>query len=74
MFEDRFIPLSKQDDMSCQFHDLCQGNMTVTEYEAKFTELSKYVLFFFIADPREKVRRFVDGLEHHYRCPMIRDM
>ncbi|XP_047259833.1 uncharacterized protein LOC124892639, partial [Capsicum annuum] len=40
MFMDRFIPLSKQDDMRCQFYKLRKGSMTVTEYEAKFTKLS----------------------------------
>ncbi|XP_059288662.1 uncharacterized protein LOC132042046 [Lycium ferocissimum] len=43
-----------------------QGTITVTEYEAKFTDLSRYVPFL-VEDPREKVRRFVDGPEHCYR-------
>ncbi|XP_060210655.1 uncharacterized protein LOC132637606 [Lycium barbarum] len=73
LFKDRFIPLSKQDDMRRQFNNLRQGTMTVTEYEAKFTDLSRYVLYL-VEDPREKVRRFVDGLEHRYRGPVVRDV
>ncbi|PHU27249.1 Organellar oligopeptidase A, chloroplastic/mitochondrial [Capsicum chinense] len=41
MFMDRFIPLSKQDDMRRQFYELQKESMTVTEYEAKFTKLSR---------------------------------
>ncbi|WMV08087.1 hypothetical protein MTR67_001472, partial [Solanum verrucosum] len=41
IFKDRFIPLSKQDDLRHQFHDLCDGTVTVTKYEAKFTDLSR---------------------------------
>ncbi|XP_060177824.1 uncharacterized protein LOC132607759 [Lycium barbarum] len=55
LFKDRFIPLSKQDDMRRQFNNLRQGIMTVTEYEAKFTDLSRYVPYL-VEDPREKVR------------------
>ena len=73
MFLDRFIPLSKQDDMRCQFNKLRQGSMTISEYEAKFTELSRYVPSL-VADQREKVRRYVDGLEARYRGPVIRDV
>ncbi|XP_060175274.1 uncharacterized protein LOC132605993 [Lycium barbarum] len=73
LFKDRFIPLSKQDDMRRQFNNLRQGTMTVTEYEAKFIDLSRYVPYL-VEDPREKVRRFVDGLEHRYRGPVVRDV
>lgn len=73
MFKDRFIPLRKQDDMRRQFNNLRQGSMIVTKYKAKFTDLSRYVPFL-VEDPREKVRHFVDGLEHRYRGPVIRDV
>ncbi|KAM3217277.1 hypothetical protein P3L10_026720 [Capsicum annuum] len=73
MFLDRFIPLSKQDDMRRPFNKLRQGSMTVTEYEAKFTELSRYVPSL-VADQREKVRQFVDGLEARYHGLVIRDV
>ncbi|XP_060182350.1 uncharacterized protein LOC132612017 [Lycium barbarum] len=73
LFKDRFIPLRKQDDMRRQFNNLRQGTMTVTEYEAKFTDLSRYVPYL-VEDPREKVRRFVDGLEHRYCGPVVRDV
>lgn len=65
MFMDMFVPLSKRDDMRCQFEKLRQGTMTVTEYEAKFTELATYA-HFLVADEHDKVSRFVDGLEHCY--------
>lgn len=47
--------------------------MSIIEYEAKFTELSRYVPSL-VADQREKVRQFVDGLEACYHGPVISDM
>ncbi|XP_070003324.1 uncharacterized protein [Nicotiana sylvestris] len=47
--------------------------MTITEYEAKFTYLASYAPFL-VADEHEKVRSFVDGLEHRYRDPVVRDV
>nr|XP_009797364.1 PREDICTED: uncharacterized protein LOC104243805 [Nicotiana sylvestris] len=73
MFMDRFVPLSKRDDMRRQFEQLRQGSMIVTEYEAKFTNLASYAPFL-VADEHEKVRRFVDGLEHRYRGSVVRDV
>ncbi|XP_070032143.1 uncharacterized protein [Nicotiana tomentosiformis] len=46
--------------------------MTVIEYVAKFIELATYT-HFLIANEHEKVRRFVDGIEHHYRGPVVRN-
>nr|XP_016442056.1 PREDICTED: uncharacterized protein LOC107767539 [Nicotiana tabacum] len=43
------------------------------EYEAKFTDLASYTPFL-VADEHEKVRRFMDGLEHRYRGPVVRDV
>ncbi|XP_075086196.1 uncharacterized protein LOC142168920 [Nicotiana tabacum] len=71
MFMDRFVPLSKRDDMRRQFEQLRQGTMTVIECEAKFIELATYA-HFLVADEHEKVGRFVDGLEHRYRGPVVR--
>lgn len=47
--------------------------MTVVEYESTFTDLASYAPFLF-ADEHENVRRFMDGLEHRYRGPVVRDV
>ncbi|XP_019248446.1 PREDICTED: uncharacterized protein LOC109227703 [Nicotiana attenuata] len=73
MFMGRFISLSKRENMRCQFEQLRQRTSTVTEYEAKFTELSTYA-HFLVADEYEKGKIFVDGLEHRYRGPVVRDV
>nr|XP_033512830.1 uncharacterized protein LOC117272986 [Nicotiana tomentosiformis] len=70
--ESWFVPLSKQDDMRRQFEKLHQGNMMITEYEAKFTDLANYAPFQ-VADKHEKVRRFVDEHEHFWG-PVVRDV
>nr|XP_009788408.1 PREDICTED: uncharacterized protein LOC104236225 [Nicotiana sylvestris] len=68
-----FVPLSKRDDMRHQFEQLRQGSMMIMEYEAKFTDLASYTPFL-VAYEHEKVRRFMDGLEHRYRGPVVRDV
>lgn len=70
MFRDRFIPLSKEDNMRCQLNDLWLGSMTIIKYDSKFTNLSRFVPFL-VVDQRKKVRQFVDGLEFGYHGPVI---
>lgn len=41
--------------------NLVQDDMTIAEYEKKFTKLSKYALAFVI-DETDKCKRFKDGL------------
>lgn len=43
--------------------------MSVTEYEARFTELSHHVTFL-IPTEAEKVRRFMEGLNYGIRVTM----
>ena len=40
IFQDKYFPESVKDRMSADFLASKQGNMTVTEYEVKFNELS----------------------------------
>jgi len=42
------------------------GNMTVTQYARKFTELSRFALDF-IATERLKMKRFEEGLAFYIR-------
>ncbi|MQM20314.1 hypothetical protein Taro_053331 [Colocasia esculenta] len=50
-----------QDKMEQEFLSLTQGCMTVLEYEAKLSKLSKYAPHI-VADERRKVKKFVMGL------------
>ena len=48
--------------MELKFLELKQENMTVAEYEAKFTELSRFVPKFVSTDAK-RARRFQQGLK-----------
>jgi hypothetical protein len=48
--------------MEIKFLELKQGNMTVAEYEAKFTELSRFVPEY-VNTEIKKIRRFQQGLK-----------
>lgn len=48
--------------MELKFLELKQDNMTVAEYEARFTELSRFVPEFVNTDAK-KARRFQQGLK-----------
>ena len=48
--------------MELKFLELKQGNMSVTDYEGKFEELSRYVPSYVDTD-RKKAKRFQQGLK-----------
>ncbi|PKA59624.1 RNA-directed DNA polymerase like [Apostasia shenzhenica] len=59
-FQQYFPPAIKEKKLRDFIH-LKQGSMSVMEYEAAFTSLSDYARHL-VADPREKAKRFEDGL------------
>ena len=58
IFVNRFLPLSLQQTRAREFEHLKQENLTVTEYDAQFTRLSRYGCYL-IPTERLKVERFV---------------
>jgi len=59
-----------RDRLALEFQELKQGQMTVTEYDAKFTQLSKYAEGL-IKDEEERAKRFVRGLKQEIRSKLI---
>ncbi|XP_070025786.1 uncharacterized protein [Nicotiana sylvestris] len=59
--------------MRYQFEHLEQGQMSVTDYEAGFSELSRHALMILSMDV-ERVRRFVAGLHPDIRASMAREV
>ena len=49
-----------------EFLTLRQGNISVAEYEVKFTQLSHYALAM-VATERDRCRRFEEGLKYDIR-------
>ena len=53
--------------MRLEFHNLKQRQMSVTEYQREFTQLSKYALEILVIK-EEKCRKFKDGLNDYIRA------
>ncbi|MQL95718.1 hypothetical protein Taro_028381 [Colocasia esculenta] len=70
LFRAKFVPEHIQDKMEQEFLSLTQGSMTVLEYEARFSELSKYAPHI-VADERKKVKKFVMGLRPSLRSRLV---
>ncbi|MQM17612.1 hypothetical protein Taro_050584, partial [Colocasia esculenta] len=66
----KFVPEHIQDKMEQEFLSLTQGSMTVLEYEARFSELSKYALHI-VEDERRKTKKFVMGLKPSLRTRLV---
>ena len=62
----RFMPRSVRDRLRDQFSRLEQGSMTVSEYEARFHELSRHATMI-LPTEGERVHCFVRGLRYRLR-------
>ena len=65
-FIDRFFPQSHKDSKIEEFFKLEQNNMSVSEYEKKFSELVRLVPYI-QADEVLKCKRFLSGLQYRIR-------
>ncbi|MQM06025.1 hypothetical protein Taro_038846 [Colocasia esculenta] len=70
LFQAKFVPEHVQDRMEQEFISLTQGSMTVLEYEARFSELSKYAPHI-VTDERRKTKKFVMGLKPSLRTRLV---
>ncbi|KAL8123995.1 hypothetical protein AgCh_011844 [Apium graveolens] len=61
LFLEKYFPRYMKNQMEIQFLNLTQGDLTVAEYEAKFTELARFMPDQVDTDEK-KVRRFEQGL------------
>ncbi|KAH7838847.1 hypothetical protein Vadar_031889 [Vaccinium darrowii] len=67
VFREKYIPQSIQDAKCTEFQQLKQkGQMTVSEYEAEFTNLAQYAPHM-VATENMKARKFEDGLKPEIR-------
>lgn len=62
LFLEKYFPDYMQGQMEIKFLELKQGNMTVAEYEARFSELSRFVPHF-VDTELKRARRFQYGLK-----------
>ncbi|XP_070045964.1 uncharacterized protein [Nicotiana tomentosiformis] len=73
LFLDRYIPPSQREELWFQFEQLQQGQMSVTDYEARFSELSRHALMIVPTDA-ERVGRFIAGLHSGIQATMAREV
>ena len=69
-FQDRFIPWSVREESRLRFESLRQDGLSVTEYEARFCQLSRHALAI-IPNETERIRRFVRGLTFSIRSAVF---
>ncbi|XP_028063556.1 uncharacterized protein LOC114266814 [Camellia sinensis] len=62
IFYDKYFPQCFQDRKVLEFQELKQANMSVAEYEAKYTELARFAPYIVDTD-YEKARKFEGGLD-----------
>ncbi|MQL92624.1 hypothetical protein Taro_025251 [Colocasia esculenta] len=70
LFRDKFVLEHIHDKMEQEFLSLTQGSITVLEYEARFSELSKYAPHI-VEDERRKTKKFVMGLKPSLRTRLV---
>ncbi|XP_070002199.1 uncharacterized protein [Nicotiana sylvestris] len=58
LFLEKWVPRSQREEMRRQFDYLCQGDMTVSQYEVRFSELARYAPWMVPTD-RERIRRIL---------------
>ncbi|XP_070003448.1 uncharacterized protein [Nicotiana sylvestris] len=68
-----YIPPSKREELRYQFEQLEQDQMSVTDYEVRFFELSRHALMI-LPTEAERVPRFVAGLHSGIRANMAREV
>ncbi|XP_058207681.1 uncharacterized protein LOC131320822 [Rhododendron vialii] len=66
VFNTMYFPPSVKEQMIAEFLNLQQGNMTVTEYAAKFTRLSRFATYVVDTEDR-KARKFEGGLKDDFK-------
>ncbi|XP_038975808.1 uncharacterized protein LOC120106826 [Phoenix dactylifera] len=69
-FYDKYFPRSVKPQKEQEFIHLKQRGMTVAEYEAKFTELAKFVLKL-VEDEQDRVHKFEMGLKTEIRKQVV---
>ncbi|XP_059645160.1 uncharacterized protein LOC132286788 [Cornus florida] len=66
LFYDKYFPIIERWELQREFDLLIQGTMTVTEYENKFTFLSRFTPNL-VRDEANMIQKFVFGLHYSIR-------
>ncbi|XP_058070924.1 uncharacterized protein LOC131219959 [Magnolia sinica] len=72
-FDRKFFPEHVRQQRALEFEILVQGDMTVSQYEARFVALSRFATYL-VDDEGRKARRFENGLRPALRSRVIGHM
>jgi hypothetical protein len=72
-FLDNYFPPHVREKKKIEFLELCQGNLTLSEYVAKFQQLERHCPNLF-EDERERARKFIRGLKEGLRPRVLTNM
>ncbi|XP_070034865.1 uncharacterized protein [Nicotiana tomentosiformis] len=67
-----FAPRTRKEELHREFEQLCLGDMTVTRYETRFRNLPHHAVWL-VPTERERIRRFIDGLNYGLRYSLTRE-
>ncbi|XP_070032649.1 uncharacterized protein [Nicotiana tomentosiformis] len=73
IFLDRYILPSQREELRFQFEQLQQGQMSMTDYEARFSKLSCHALMILPTDA-ERVQKFILCLHSGIQATMDREV
>jgi len=69
-FAEKYIPETARDKMASEFLELRQGQMNVSQYDQRFTQLSRYADAL-VKSEAERIKSFVKGLKSEIRGRLI---
>ncbi|XP_070050890.1 uncharacterized protein [Nicotiana tomentosiformis] len=64
-FFEKFVPQTRREELCRQFEQLYQEDMSVTQYEMRFSDLARHAVWL-VPFEREKIRRFINGLNQQF--------
>ncbi|XP_070047261.1 uncharacterized protein [Nicotiana tomentosiformis] len=72
VFLKKLVPRSRRNELHRQFVRLRQGNMSLMQYEMRFSDLARHAIWLVPMD-RERMMSFIDGLTYQLQLLMTRE-
>ncbi|XP_070056744.1 uncharacterized protein [Nicotiana tomentosiformis] len=72
LFLEKFVPLTRMEELRRQFEQLRQEGMSVTQYEMRFSEVAHHTVWL-VSTERKRIKRFIDGLNYGLCFIMTRE-
>ncbi|XP_070042529.1 uncharacterized protein [Nicotiana tomentosiformis] len=66
---EKFVSQTRREELRRQLEHLCQEDLSVTQYEMRFSELARHAVWL-VPTEREKIRRFINGINQQFHFVM----